>query len=262
VTEYKRRTHGEQHYTVSKGVQDVQKKLARGIDTRLSATVSAVETQPSGVRISLRQTEDALGLTVGEELFDRVVLAVSPDVVGRVFMPLQYEMAQIPIASVESIIQTDKNRVGERFGLLDGQNIAARNSLLHHNAAHTIHLRTSMEGPHRTESIHVQPSGALVTTCPFSHIDPVQVIKSFKFTRVLRTPESRRIINNIFGDCDPVGGIGGEKRSSGWRNGDGRVWLVGGWCWDGMVLLEGCVSSAMRVAEAFNVQVPWRAPSS
>jgi Flavin containing amine oxidoreductase len=260
VTEYKRRTHGEQHYTVSNGVQDVQKKLARGIDIRLSAMVLAVETQSSGVRISLRQTEDAHGLTVSDELFDRVILAVSPDVVGKVFRPLQHEMAQIPMASVESTIHTDKNSVTEQIGRLDGQNRAARNNHTVHNAAHTIHLRTSVEGQHRTESIHVQPSGVLVTTCPFSYIDPVRVIQSSKFTRVLRTPESRRIINNIFGDCDPVGGIGDEKRRPGWKNGDGRIWLIGGWCWDGMVLLEGCVSSAMRVAEAFNVPVPWRAP--
>jgi hypothetical protein len=43
-----------------------------------------------------------------------------------------------------------------------------------------------------------------------------------------------------------------------WRSGDDNVYLVGGWCWDGMVLLEGCVVSAMRVADALGVEVPWR----
>jgi len=50
----------------------------------------------------------------------------------------------------------------------------------------------------------------------------------------------------------------GNEKSSQWLNGDGNVWLVGGWCWDGMVLLEGCVISAMRVADGMGVQVPWR----
>ena len=59
VTEYKRRTHGKPHYIVSNGVQDVQSKLAKGIDTRLSVTVSAVERQQSQVRISWRQTKNA-----------------------------------------------------------------------------------------------------------------------------------------------------------------------------------------------------------
>ncbi|EON68880.1 hypothetical protein W97_08138 [Coniosporium apollinis CBS 100218] len=260
VTDYKKRTHGAQHYTVSNGVREVQRKLAEGIDTRLSAMVLAVETQPLAVRVCWRHTEDTYGLTVCEELFDRVILAVSPDVVGKVFRSLQYEMAQIPTVSVESIIHTDNNNLGERLGRLGGQNIAATNSHVKHTAAHTIQLWTSTERIHRTESIHVQPSGVLVTTCPFSYIDPVHVIKASKFTRVLRTPQSRRIVNNIFGNCYPIGAAYGEKRRPGWKNGDGMVWLVGGWCWDGLVLLEGCTVSAMRVAEAFDVQVPWQDP--
>lgn len=50
----------------------------------------------------------------------------------------------------------------------------------------------------------------------------------------------------------------GEKKDLSWRNGDGNVWLVGAWCWDGMVLLEGCVVSAMRVASDLGVDVSWR----
>lgn len=53
----------------------------------------------------------------------------------------------------------------------------------------------------------------------------------------------------------------GEKKEFSWRNGDGNVWLVGAWCWDGMVLLEGCVVSAMRVADDLGVEVPWIAKS-
>ncbi|KAJ9642533.1 hypothetical protein H2199_004914 [Coniosporium tulheliwenetii] len=248
------------HYTVSNGVQDVQRKLAKGIDTRLSAMVLAVVPQPFAVRVCWRHTEDTNGLTVCEELFDRVILAVSPDVVEKVFRPLQYEMAQIPTVSVESIIHTDYNNLGERLGRLEGQNTAATNSHLNHTAAHTIQFRTSTESVHRTEAIHVQASGTLVTTCPFSYIDPVHVIRASKFTRVLRTPKSRRIVNSIFGNCYPIGGNDDEKQRPGWKHGDGRVWLVGGWCWDGLVLLEGCIVSAMRVAEAFDVQVPWRDP--
>lgn len=250
VTDYKRRTHGAHHYTVSNGVQDVQRKLAKGIDTRLSTMISAVEVQLSAVRVRWRYTKDTHSLTVYEELFDRVILAVSPDVVGKIFKPLQYEMAQIPTTSVESIVHTNNNNLGE--------DTAATNSHLDHTAAQTIHLRTSTKGTHRTESVHVQQCGALVTTCPFQYIDPVRIIKSSKFTRVLRTPDSRRIVNNLFGGGYQVGEVDGEKWRPGWKNGDGRVWLVGGWCWDGMVLLEGCIVSAMRVADAFDVQVPWR----
>lgn len=33
----------------------------------------------------------------------------------------------------------------------------------------------------------------------------------------------------------------------GWVNGDEGVWLMGVWCWDGMVLFEGCVVFVMRI---------------
>ena len=95
-----------------------------------------------------------------------------------------------------------------------------------------------------------------MTTCPFTSIDPSLTIHSASFTRVLRTPQSKRIVSNLF-DNVPVR-YRDEKLLPEWKNGDGGVYLVGGWCWDGMVLLEGCVVSAMRVADAFGVEVPWR----
>jgi hypothetical protein len=103
---------------------------------------------------------------------------------------------------------------------------------------------------------HVQPCGVVVTTCPFSFLDPRSVNHRARFTRVLRSPESQRIVNAIFG-AESRSCID-EKSVPLWRNGDDNVWLAGGWCWDGMVLLEGCVVSAMRVADAFDVEVPWR----
>ena len=125
-------------------------------------------------------------------------------------------------------------------------------------AAQTIHLRTSAKLA-QTESIHVHVSGAMVTTCPFSDISSAQnVLASVDFLRVLRTPRSRHVVNNIFGE-NLSGPLLDEKQSSSWRNGDNGVWLVGGWCWDGMVLLEGCVVSAMRVAVGFDVDIPWGA---
>jgi hypothetical protein len=63
-------------------------------------------------------------------------------------------------------------------------------------------------------------------------------------------------VNAIFGDTQNFGSD--EKSVPLWRNGDDNVYLVGGWRWDGMVLLEGCVVSAMRIADALGIDVPWR----
>ncbi|RMD42150.1 hypothetical protein DV735_g3014, partial [Chaetothyriales sp. CBS 134920] len=218
VTGYKSKIQGEQHYRVCNGVQDVESKLSRGINKRLSTRVLAVEPESSAFRIRWVRREDASGQAiVQEELFDRAVLAVTPNVVAKVFRPLQHEMAQIPTVSVESVVHAEGGRAGERASHLaigGEKNIDESNRpLVNEDAAQTISFRTSLaDGQRRTEAVHIQPSGALVTTCPFSHIDPAQVIKSSRFTRVLRTPESRRITNDIFGDSSLLGEADAEKR--------------------------------------------------
>ncbi|EGE09106.1 hypothetical protein TEQG_08039 [Trichophyton equinum CBS 127.97] len=115
------------------------------------------------------------------------------------------------------------------------------------------HFRSTVE---LTESIHEHPSSYIITTCPILPIDPSKVVRRSYFTRTLRTPQSRAVVNRIFDKSATPDGQAADK-PAGWRNGEGNVFLVGSWCWDGMVLLEGCVVSAMRAAEDFGVKVPW-----
>ncbi|KAJ4984180.1 hypothetical protein SVAN01_10351 [Stagonosporopsis vannaccii] len=242
LTEYKRRTHRAPHYTVSEGVRAAQDRLAKGIQYELNAAITAVEAQEKGVRLSWKGPNGS----EQTKMFDKVVLAVAPDVVGQVFEPLRYYMARIPTAVVESVVHTDDSVL----------NMRGKTARVTSSAAQLIHLNTSTEGKHMTESHHVQPCGAIVTTCPFSALDKSQIQHSAKFTRVLRSPRSQRIVNAIFEYTQESSS--GEKLVPLWRNGDDNVYLVGGWCWDGMVLLEGCVVSAMRVADALDIDVPWR----
>jgi hypothetical protein len=248
LTEYKRMTNGAPHYTVLNGVKGVQEKLARGIDYKLSAVVSAVRPTGNAVKIDWHKDE-ASRAEVFEDYFDRVVLAVAPDVVSQVFDPLGRAMRRIPTINVRSVVHIDKRH----FCSATPQRQEKAD-----DSAQLIYLRTSTEPIRRTESIHVQPCGALVTTCPFTPIDSGLEIQSASFTRVLRTPESQQIVNSIFSDTYRHPIPRDEKSVPPWKNGDGNVWLVGGWCWDGMVLLEGCVVSAMIVADAFGVEIPWR----
>ncbi|RFU29776.1 hypothetical protein B7463_g6553, partial [Scytalidium lignicola] len=230
LTEYKRQSTGGEHYTAS-SVHEVQRMLASGLETRFSAMVTKVE---------VLQKKKASGL-----------LAVAPDIAGRIFQPLGKAMAQIPTTMVQSVVQSDGMKLAVNDTIASG--FASKGA----RAAQTIHLRTSAILA-QTESIHVYASGAKVTTCPFSDISSApNVLRSVKFLRALRTPRSRRVVNNIFGEnltSPPL-----DEKQSPWRNGDDKIWLVGGWCWDGMVLLEGCVVSAMRVASALDVDIPWRA---
>jgi hypothetical protein len=242
LTEYKRKTHRAPHYTVLTGVKAVQDRLVQGIECKLGAMVKAVEPQEKGVKILWQQNEGE----ARTEYFDKVILAVAPDVVGHVFEPLRYHMARIPTTQVESVVHSDRCVLADTDTI---QKAADR------HGAQLICLRTSTNDIHKTESHHVQPCGVIVTTCPHNSIDPALVIRSARFTRVLRSPESQRIVNAVFKEGQPINSY--EKSVPQWRNGDDNVWLAGGWCWDGMVLLEGCVVSATRVAIALGVDVPW-----
>ena len=255
LIEYKKKTHGAEHYTVSNGVHSVQEKLSKGIRMRLSARVLAVKPQNTRIKVFWERSGGSAKADHIEDSFDQVILAVPPDVVGKIFEPLSYEMSRIPTTTVETVAHNVPNKAGG--GFLEG---AAKDCHLPKRfdtgPAQMVHLRTSVDGAHRTESAHDQPSGVTITTCPLTTVPSCEVIRSVKFTRVLRTPESRDIVNSIFGKHQASSRT--WRHGSGWRNGDGGVWLAGGWCWDGLVLLEGCEVSAMRIAHAFGVDVPWR----
>ncbi|KAK7424632.1 hypothetical protein QQZ08_008515 [Neonectria magnoliae] len=105
IVNYKKMSYGQQHYTVCGGVSQVQSRLAQGIeDVRLNTRVVEVVpgTNQSGVTICWQLTTGST--QVEEEVFDRVVLAVSPDVVGSIFRPLRSAMNKMPTLCVESSV--------------------------------------------------------------------------------------------------------------------------------------------------------------
>ncbi|KAJ6164252.1 hypothetical protein N7470_002924 [Penicillium chermesinum] len=163
--------------------------------------------------------------------FDHVVLAVTPDVLRAIFPPLRKILAAVPTTPVHSIVHRDFARLPACSQVISAR-LHADND---RSSTHPIHIISNAS---TTESTHQHPSS---------------VISSTTFTRVLRTPTSRQVTLDIF-ESKPTGPDGDSKQ---WQNGDGNVWLVGGWCWDGMVMLEGCIASAIRVAEKLNIEVPW-----
>jgi hypothetical protein len=253
IIDYKRQTNGKQHYTLTNGVASVQDKLAEGIDTRFTARVLSVQPQASDkVKIQWRHSDDNHCLAPFAEEFDAVVLAVATDVVGDLFQPLKANMAKIPTIKVESTVHSNDGTIRTQCHALG----KCRGN------AQPIFLRTNVEMG-QTESIHLQPSSVLVTTCPFAPVEKEYLLRSpAVFTRILRTPKSRQIVNEIFGEEAFRDRYNedmrlNEKPKQTWRNGDDGVWLVGGWCWDGMVLLEGCIVSALRVANGLGVDAPF-----
>ncbi|KAK5991756.1 hypothetical protein PT974_07790 [Cladobotryum mycophilum] len=248
VINYKKLSQGQQHYV---------SRLVEGItDIRLGVRVLNV--QPSGQGVSLKwMSANGTDGKVEEQLFDRVVLAVSPDVAGRIFAPVQPILSTIPTRQVESSVLD--LTPGSHTVQPDDSTADSSTGCSHHtsqgNKSQVITFRTqfSESGSH-TEALHAMPSGVFVQTCP---LDPTSeakgMLQAARFTRTLRTTQSRQAVERIMGSKAGRS----SSRGTGWVNGEDNVWLTGAWCWDGMVLLEGCIVSAMRVAKDFGVVIPW-----
>ncbi|KAI9368577.1 hypothetical protein BJX61DRAFT_537149 [Aspergillus egyptiacus] len=275
VVGYARRTFRRPHYTVKGGVKKAEGRLSEGLNVRLCARVTGVEpsttTSSEGgkVKVAWVDTRAQAGSNnIQQKEYDYVIIAVTPDVVGQVFAPLAAKMKQIPTTSVQSVVHRDFSRISgcsdhlhgnRRFQARTSSTSAAAAAAASGDATRAvsaaIHMFTDLSGSSSgsgamTESVHEHPSSMLITTYPVDEaIDEEKVLHRARFTRVLRSARSRDVVNGIFN------GRGVDEK--GWKNGDGGVFLVGGWCWDGMVMLEGCVVSAIRVAEMLGVDVPW-----
>ncbi|KAK0638505.1 hypothetical protein B0T16DRAFT_338923 [Cercophora newfieldiana] len=265
---YVRLSYRQKHYTVCGGVRQVQAQLVRGIEKktiRVRCRVLSVTPDSQTGRVTVRwqdvweDSDDTIILC--EEVFDRVVLAMSPDVVARILkVPgVSEAMAIIPTVRVESSVLAPAD-VSARYSIVEDREGTGSAVCMHHSAsesapAQVITLRTQFSGSQefrgasQTEALHAMPSGVMVETCPLDGTKDQRVLKRAEFTRTLRTIVSRTIVEAVIGRVDV---------NIGWVNGQDNVWLAGSWCWDGMVLLEGCVVSAMRVAEDFGVCIPWK----
>ncbi|UNI17740.1 hypothetical protein JDV02_004062 [Purpureocillium takamizusanense] len=251
VVNYKRLSHGQQHYAVCGGVRQVQSKLVQGMrDIRLGCRVITVEvvSKASGDGVSVRWQPGTAEAT--EERFDHVVLAVSPDVATRIFHPLSTALGNMPTKWVESSVLSPRPGA---FSVAHGD---LPQSCSHHgddkSPSQVITFRSTFGDGARTEALHAMPGGVLVSTQHTATVESKAVLKTAGFTRTLRTPASRAATQRVM-ESNPAS----DSRTH-WVNGENDVWLAGSWCWDGMVLLEGCVVSAIRVADNLGVRIPWQ----
>ncbi|RFN48008.1 hypothetical protein FIE12Z_7731 [Fusarium flagelliforme] len=259
VVNYKKLSHGQQHYAVCGGVSQVQSRLTRELqDVKLNSRVIEAVPQVDGtVMVRWQSTLDPSGRIL-EQVFDRVVLSVSPDVAGRIYKPLRSTLEQLPTRQVESSVLKPE---ASGISVVKPDNVRQSFACMHHtrdpSAAQTMTLRTAFPdmGSPRTEALHAMPSGVVVSTCPLHEAAQPDAIKKAKFTRTLRSVEGKALVQELMRGT--LVDKKADDRKAGWVNGQDNIWISGAWCWDGLVLLEGCIVSAMRVALDFGVAIPW-----
>jgi hypothetical protein len=261
IITYKRMTNYQSHYHVEGGIQTVQKALSKGLHVKTDAMVTSITPKLCGgcqkIDVTWKSSSSSVAAELAEE-FDVVVLAVSPDVAHHIYKPLARQLSRIPMRKVEATVyrsETNKSclvsdGIAAQFVIVsDGQQVDS----IHDRCAPGYSIRNRVIG--------------LPSPVPKS---PADGIHRTNFTRVIRTPESRNIVNKIFKprpgsssiavrstDLDTRPPVRDQQQEAFLWNGDDSIFLVGGWCWDGMVLLEGCIVSAMRVARCLGVDIPW-----
>lgn len=246
VTSFMKGSFLRKTYVAKGGINRVQATLADGIeDVRLQTRVTKVERVDEGVLIRYESTQGEK--RSAEEVFDRVVLAVSPNVAAAIFNPSKPLLSVIPTVPVTSTVLASPNAklslVNEKTHVPSGECSYRRGE------AQIMAFRTTYsDSIVQTESLHYLEGGLVVRTSPTGDVPEVKgTLDTSRFTRTLRTTESRNMVQKAMEASD----------GAAWVNGRDDVWIVGSWCWDGMVLLEGCVVSAMRVARDLGVNVPW-----
>lgn len=245
VTSFMKGSFLRKTYVAKGGINRVQATLAEGIqDVRLQTRVTKVERVDEGVLIRYESTQGEKYSV--EQVFDRVVLAVSPNVAAAIFNPSKPLLSVIPTVPVTSTVLASPDA---RISLVKEEtHVPSGECSYRRGEAQVMAFRTTFsDSIVQTESLHYLEGGLVVRTSPTGDVPEVKgTLDTSRFTRTLRTTESRNMVRKAMGASD-----------AGWVNGRDDVWIVGSWCWDGMVLLEGCVVSAMRVARDLGVNVPW-----
>jgi hypothetical protein len=208
------------------GVEALETKLVEGINVHFNCEVLSVQPQHGQVRLVRRQNNPVGVDSVLSELYTKVVLGVSPDVAVKICEPLSDLLTSVPVTKVTSVAHTDRKVIPSSLGALNFQ------------GSDFIHLRTPTTGQISTEATHAPRPDVFITTNGTTPVDAGCVLRESTFTRVLRTPHSRRIVNSIF-EYDESAERSArtplvEKGSLVWRNGEDGIFLVGSWCWDGM----------------------------
>lgn len=235
IIAYRCNVYAQPHYIVEHGVNTVQRRLLEGMTIHFNRHVDEIQETHNGLTVKWAGVEHAQ--------FDQVVLAVNPAAAAKIYKPLRRQMSQIPCCEVEVVVHTDGSMLADLFPGSKHVHIGAAERLLAATGADLIHLSTStacIGRAAKTQASHLHAPGVLITTQPHGRVPAEHVLGGTTFTRVLRTAKSRDIVRGL---------VAGD--------GEDGVWVVGGWCWDGLVLLEGCVVSAVRVAKGLGVEVPW-----
>lgn len=216
---YLQQTEGEPALLIDGGMSALRRRLLEsGVRIRYGTRVLAIE--HTNQRLLVHWESDKTDAT--KEWYTIAILAVPPNVVAQLYPRISKPMSLIPYMECGVVVHSSSTAAA-------------------HAPEGTLSLCTAGG---RTEATRHFAGGVACTTAPrwplalLGASADARILGAHRFTRVSRTLASREVAQCADGE-------------------DEGVYLVGAWCWDGLVLLEGCVRSAERVAKKLGCEVPW-----
>jgi hypothetical protein len=224
----------------------LQSRLCQGISVICNSRITKVERFDNRLKLYYQHTKSG---EMKDEMFDRVILAVSPRQISRIYPPTSCVMDKLRSHDVYVTVHQDHDMLPP-----------ASAQLIQDQKSELIAMQTKYDpaGGRYTVATHAHPCGVLITTSPEMPaaggalgINPKKVLHTAKFARLLATTVSRESLAALFReDYSP-------RKSLPWVNGEDGVYICGGWAWDGFALLEGCMWSGLSNARSMGAVLPF-----
>ncbi|KAH8693548.1 hypothetical protein BGW36DRAFT_453874 [Talaromyces proteolyticus] len=240
ILNYRKETFAAQHQTVP-DMGLLQDQLTENVEKRFRSEVVSVKSQEYGkVIVQYRHLDKHSTM---ESEFDHVILATNSAVSSKI-----HEAS----SSITKQLRSRLVRVSVHLQTETETYMAQKTK------PSEILILNTEKNPQQidiTHSVHLHPSGVSVTVSAEMNNDvedqggalPLHIVT---LARPLPTPDSHRILLSVFGE-------GAKLSTNGWKNGDGNVYLAGGYASAGLPLLEACARSGLEAAEAIGANLPF-----
>lgn len=237
IVNYRKGTLAAHHRTVI-DMHGLQNRLAEGTTIALECEVTAVTNE--GGKVVLEHRGPIAAPKYSTSVYDHVIIATSAAEASKIHKASLEATSQLSTCPVlVTVHQPTKEQEALRQATKPSEILALSTSI--DPAVGVI-----------THSTHLHWSGMAVKVAAYSSKEiPDESGKSLHVVKLLRplpNPTSHNVLLEVFNRKVP---------SKLWRNGDGNVYLAGGYASAGLPLLEACVRSGLEAAEAIGAKLPF-----
>ena len=235
IGNYRKRTIGAHHRTVA-DMRVLQGCLTQNVNLMLQTEVYSISPDTKKVELQYSQINEPGQKT---EIFDCVIIATSAKEAGKLFPT---------ISPITRDLREGRVRVSVTKRTSENQ--------LDHPTSERLILRTQKDSNLGlvTRSEHHHPSGVDVVVSSCLEYERQHMASNAEhityLSRPLPTPKSHELLLSVMGR-------GSANEYTGWRNGDGGIYLAGGYASASLPLLEACVRSGLEAAIAIGANLPF-----